>query len=446
MKCPECKREVARGVSHCPYCGQEMPETDGMSFLLRLVIMLFSWIAVLAIVALGIYKLYFWIDDYKLQRLYTRGALTPAVTQITMSDGRAGHAITYYGDDGDQIFFETLNRSVEFSGGVARLELPDSDWFGSDIEEVESADVSVVSTLIYEKGDKRRLPTVKFEVEAPTSPIVVKSPDREDLSINNSIYTLQVQVVPGSRVNVNGKDVTDIVDHAGLLSVNVNVFPIGDNVYSVIVDTPNHKQGRKNVVIYRQKMEIAVELNNNVPTSSATSNVTISGKCDLGATISVDSPYMEGSLVQNQETGEFNFIAQLTVIGDNTVLFRASQEGKADSVISLNIDYLPSVDEYGSLAWAMDYKALCAMFEQWKGRVFKCPGYVIDVFEDGGVQYLIMNVGTEAQQLIVLKNYSKVDNPFPGGHYSAYADVDGRYMYQGHYYPMLNARYMYDLN
>ena len=446
MKCPQCKREVSRNVSHCPFCGQELPKSDGMSFLLRLIVMLVSWIAVLAVVAVGIYKLYFWIDDYKLQRLYTRGALTPAVTQITMSDGRAGHAITYYGDDGDQVFFETLNRSVEFSGGVARLELPDSDWFGGNIEEVESADVKVVSTLIHESGDKRRLPTIEFSVTAPESPIVVISPAREDLSINNSIYTLQVQVVPGSRVNVNGKDVTDIVDRAGLLSVNVNVFPIGDNVYSVIVDTPNHKQGRKDVVIYRQKMEIAVELNNNVPTSTATNTVTISGKCDLGATITVDSPCMEGSLVQNQETGEFNFIAQMTVIGINKVSFRASMPGKADSNISVDIDYLPSVDEYGSLAWAMDYKALCAMFEQWKGRVFKCPGYIIDIFEDDGVQYLIMNVGQESQQLIVLKNHSKVDNPFIGGHYSAYSDVEGRYMYQGHYYPMLNARYMYDLN
>ena len=99
-----------------------------------------------------------------------------------------------------------------------------------------------------------------------------------------------MQVVPGSSVTVNGKDVTDIVDRSGLLSVNVNVFPIGDNTYSIIVNTPNHKEARRDVLIYRQQMEIAVEINSAIPTFTTNSTVTVSGICDLGATITVDTP------------------------------------------------------------------------------------------------------------------------------------------------------------
>ena len=47
-------------------------------------------------------------------------------------------------------------------------------------------------------------------------------------------------VVPGSTVLVNGEDVTDVVDRSGLLSANVNVYPIGDNIISILVRTPNH--------------------------------------------------------------------------------------------------------------------------------------------------------------------------------------------------------------
>ena len=130
-----------------------------------------SWIIALAVFGVGVYKLYFWVDTYKFEKLYTRGAYTPTVSEITLDDGRAAHAVTYYGNDGDRIFVEEINKTIEISGGTARLEIADSDWFGYDIENQESAQVYIASTLIYESGDKRKLPTVDFEVIAPESPI-----------------------------------------------------------------------------------------------------------------------------------------------------------------------------------------------------------------------------------------------------------------------------------
>ena len=61
------------------------------------------------------------------------------------------------------------------------------------------------------------------------------------------------------------------------------------------------------------------------------------------------------------------------------------------------------------------------------------------------VQYLIMDVGTDGtEQLIVIENYSKVEEPVVGNRYTAFADVYGRYMYQGNYHPRLTGRYMYE--
>lgn len=446
MKCPACGHDVKAGKTHCPFCGQEMPDRRGArSRRVSRIVMLISWMAMIPLGMLVFYKVYFWADTYNFDRLYTRGAYAPTVSEITMDDGRAAHAVTFYGTDGDRLYIEELKRTVEFSGGVARVEIADSDWFGSDIEQIESAEVSLAATLIYESGDKRNLPEVYFEVTAPESPIQVISPAQDDISVNTSIYLLEVQVVPGSTVNVNGRDVTDIVDRSGLLSVNVNVFPIGDNTYSIIVNTPNHKEARRDVLIYRQEMEIAVEISSNVPSFTNSETVTISGACDLGATISVDTDYVEDSLRYDPATGEYSFMAKMTTIGINTVRFRASMDGKADSVLTLEIDYLPGFEDYADLAWSMDYRSLCAMFEEWEGRVFKCDGMVKDVFMVDDVQYLIMDVGTEGtEQLVVLENYSKVEEPVVGTKYTAFADVNGRYMYKGNYHPRLKARYMYE--
>ena len=442
MICPNCDREIGRGKAICPLCGYEMRTRAFRP--LRALIVALSWILAFAIILVGVYKLYFWIDSYKLNKLYTRGGYKPSVTEITLDDGRAGHSIAYYGKDGDAIFFEDLDQTVTFSGGVARLEIADSDWFGSDIESVERADVTVAAMLLYQNGDKRLLPALTFEVVAPESPIKVISPESDDLAVNTSIYPLEVQVVPGSAVTVNGKDVTDIVDQAGLLSVNVNVYPIGDNTYTIIVDTSGHKQARRDILIYRAQMEIGVEVSTSTPTSSSTNVVTITGKCDPGAIISVDTDYVADSLAIDLSTGDFSFIAKLATYGKNAVRFRASMEGKADSVISLTINYKPTLDEYSRKAWKMDYPTLCELFEQWTGRIFLCEGEVVDVVYEDETQYVILDVGKDGtQQLVVLENISSLGAPTRGKVYTAYADVSGRHMYDTHYYPMLVARFLY---
>jgi hypothetical protein len=441
LKCPKCLNEIENNADICPICGAAIHSRNYR--VLRAVVAVISWLVVVAVLGVAAYKLYFWIDTYRFDKQYTRGAYAPTVAETILDDGRAGHSITYYGNDGDRIFFDELGKTIIFSGKVAQLEIPDSYWFAANVEETESADVSISSTLIYEDGDKRRLPAIEFSVAAPESPLELISPEQDDLSVNTSIYPLEVQVVPGSVVTVNGKDVTDIVDSSGLLSVNVNVFPVGDNTYTIIVKTPNHREARRDILIYRAEMEIAVELDSNTPTESSTNIVTISGKCDPGAVISVDTDYVENSITQNDSTGSFSFIAELNVIGDNVVRFRASSPGKADSVISLTINYLPTLDEYSRKAWAMDYESLSRMFEQWAGRIFLCEGEIVDVVYEGDVQYVIMDVGTaEEKQLLALENLSSVGTPSSGAVYSAYADVDGRFMYDGHYYPKLKARYM----
>ena len=118
-------------------------------------------------------------------------------------------------------------------------------------------------------------------------------------------------------------------------------------------------------------------------------------------------------------------------------------EGRDDAVISLTIEYEPTLAAYSAQAWAMDYDQLRRLYEQWNGQVFLCVGPVIDSFEENGSTYLVMNVGTEAEpQLVILENQSSTTDISFGRSYTAYADVSGRHMYNAEYYPMLVARYM----
>ena len=454
MKCPYCGSVCADNTLYCPNCKQPLPtvrpirsedEPAAQSLPRPLRRTLVSVVAVLSVIAffVGVYKLYTLITDYQLTRLYTRGAYTPTVHNVTMPDMRNGHSVVFYGKDGDQIFLPEMNRSLSISGGVARMEIADSDWFDLSVSDVDYADITLSPLLISETGKKTVLPKMNFKIDVPESPLTVTSPASDRITVVTSVYPLILNVVPGSTVYVNGEDVTNSVDRSGLLNTNVSVEPIGDNIITLIVRTPKHRETRKEVDIFRQHYDIELELDTTVSDKSSARTMAVTGKTEPGASISVDTDHMEENVNVDMETGRFSFIAKFSTIGENVVRFRATRPGKSDATISFTVDYLPSLAEYSAKAWAMDYPQLKSLFAQWTGRVFQCKGELIDAVHDGDTTYLIMDVGgSQEQQLVALENRSSVKSPTLGRRYVAYADVAGQYMYRAKYYPLLLARYM----
>ena len=454
MKCPYCGSYCADNTLYCPNCKQPLPTGEAAKkrekpakpkayrpIWQRLLTAVLAVVSLVAL-AIGGYKLWTWMYNYRLERLYTRGAYAPTISEITLPDLRSGHSIAFYGKDGDQIFLPEMNQSLSISGGVTRMEMADSDWFGPDVNDVDHADVTLSPMLISETGMKTILPKVNFQIDVPQAPLSVSSPASDRIDVVTSVYPLVVNVVPGSTVFVNGEDVTRSIDRSGLLSTNVSVEPIGDNLVTLIVRTPRHRETRKELIFFRQKYDIALELDTTVSDQSPSRTMAVTGKAEPGAVISVDTDYMEESLSMDLSTGRFSFIAKFSTVGENVVRFRASMPGKQDAVISFTVNYLPSLAEYSAKAWAMDYDKLRLMFEQWSGRVFQCRGELIDAFVDGDRSYVVMDVGDSEQQLIILENRSSATSPSLGRRYTAYADVDGQHMYKSQYYPKLVARYM----
>lgn len=462
LKCPYCGSEFTSELLYCPNCKQPLsragrsveraakedpaerraPRTRRQKWLIAL-------IAVICVIALclAVYKVFFWVSNYRVTRLYTRGKYTPTVSETTSENGLAAHTIAFYGEDGDQIFLPEMNKSLSISGGVARVTIPDADWFTDDVTDVESAKVCLSPVLIDETGIRTQLPALNLEIAVPDSPLEILSPAQDGVSIVTSRYQLELQVVYGSTVLVNGEDVTDMVSRSGVLSQNVNVYPVGDNVYTIVVQTPHHHETRKEVNIYRQTFDIDVDVDSSVSTVSQTNNVTIKGTVETGASISVETAYVTDSLILDGGTGEFKFIAKLSSYGDNTVRFRVTKEGKQDAVVNLTVEYKPTSDVYGDSCWAMDYNQLCKLYSQWNGQPFECKGTIEDIFTEDGISCLVMNVGTDDNpQLLILQNYSEVAQPVIGQKCRALADVSGRKMYDNQYYPMLAARFIYFLD
>ena len=451
MKCPYCGSVCADDALYCPSCKQPLPSAVSAGDkpqprkkrtpAQRAMVAALTLVFIVAI-AIGAYKLVGWIQNYQLTRLYTRGAYTPTLSTVKLEDLRQAHALIFFGKDGDQIFLPELDRSLTISGGIARMEVADSDWFSSNVADVEYADITLSPMLITESGKKTELPSFNFQIDVPESPLVVTSPADDYTPVVTGIYPLELNVVPGSTVFVNGEDVTESVDRSGLLSTYVGVKPIGDNIITLIVRTPKHKECRKELTIFREHYDIELELDSSVSHQSSARTMAITGTTEPGASISVDTDHIEESLTVDMQTGRFSFVAKFATYGENTVRFRASMPGRQDAVVSFNVDYRPSLAEMSGRAWAMDYKQLRVLFENWRFQSFACKGTIIDTFSDDSHSYMVMDVGETERELIVLENQSSDKNPTPGRRYLAYAYVDGQQMYQSEYYPKLIALYL----
>ncbi|MEG0986578.1 MAG: hypothetical protein RSK76_09395 [Clostridia bacterium] len=452
MKCSACGTSNPKNAKVCSSCAMPLrplsrAERNQLRTPIQAMLHGLLWVvfalASVVVLALVIYRVYFWLDSYRVEHYYERNELMePMIEETTLDNGLAAHAITFFGRDGDAVFVEELRQSFMISGGLTRVEIPDSQWFDVAPEEIEKAVVTLTPVLYTEDGRQETLPAMPIEIMTPQSPLTLVNPTKTYETVSTSIFPLILQVVPGSEVLVGTDNVTDYVNYLGELSVNLPVYAQGDNNFAILVSTPRHKQTRVDLDLYRAYQEINLEPNLTLDKKTNRQQFEVTGMIDPNALLTVDTPHVADS-IKVKPNGNFSFLADLKTVGDNTITFRASSPGKQDSVISVNVYYVPTLNVYSRSAWIMDYPALKLYYDTWQGRVFLCEGVVTEVRVVDEEQTVIMDVGKDGlAQYVVLINYSSIGTPTVGQKYRAYADVIGNEFYANDYCPKLACRYM----
>ena len=451
MKCPKCGAPIRATMNVCKNCGtplnyQDRTEKDDVTpmgqLVLRVLLVIAAAIVTLCLVLFIVMRVHYVRQNKRI----TEKFVDQTIEAVKFENGMVGHALTFFGEDGDSVYIEELGQSYMFVGGVARAEFPDYIWFKNlDPTAVDDAEITFSPIYISSSGKKTRIPVFSVNVAVPESPVTVTAPTEDRLTVITSQTGLSMNVVYGSTVIINGEDVSSQVDRSGNLNLTLNIQPIGDNNISIVVRTDSHREARRDIVFYREEMDIELEVASSVLYTSTKNFMTISGKTEPGAWIVVDTDYDRDSLVIDQQTGKFSFKAKFSRYGNNPVAFHATKDGRRDSSISFNVKYLPAKAEYTRNAWTMDYAQLSLYYEQWNGKVFLCMGKIVAVVEENGIRYSIMNVGNNTDvKLVALENQSNVGNLAQGNEYAVYADVSGRLFYGDKYIPALIARYNRD--
>lgn len=419
---------------------------------------IFWLVAVAAVVATSYFGISLFIN---LSGLSAPQTISSQVTiEEALVKDQPGHIITISGKEGAQIYVRELQNSYIVTGGVATIEIPDYYWYeNAEIVVSDTMDVELTPFIKYSDGDQAAITPIQYTIEVPLSPITLVRPESPYANVSTSIFEIRLQVEKGSRVIIDGVNVSDQVKNSGLVSSNVQVQPTGENRVQVSVRSKYCRENNMEIVLNRPQQEITLEFAADTLVESSNAYARIYGTTFPGATITVESPYsiqsdseleaikkgeasfVTGGDVVVDSSGSFTFIAYFPTIADNTITVRAQYPGRADSVVTHVMYYMPPADVYTRKAWPFkpaDYQDLINNISNRKGQIYECKGTITRIVSTQP-QLAIMDTGTDGiEQLVMLENSTKTQWEV-GTYYRIYGDAYGMYSNM----PRITARYTY---
>ena len=389
---------------------------------------------------------------------------TVVVSPTTLMDGMPAHRITIFGKENATVYLREMQSSYVIADGRIEVTVPDYMWYDTESStyatpvETDTMDVSITPFIRYsQEGEQYQLDPIKFTVDVPLSPIYLLNPSTIRADVGVSIYEVRINVQPGSTVIIDGTNVSTLIRETGNVSKNVQVLPVGDNTISISVKSKYCRENKMEVTLHRAPQEIPLELDATVLVEWNYEPITnekyaaasdeerakmqrpsIGGTTLPGAHITVDFPHE--NLELDPLTGNFSFTPLFSHQGNNDVIIRASYEGKADSVISHTVYYMPNADIYTRRAWDLDsqYSDLINYINIRKGTIYMGIGTVERVISTAP-QMAIMNIGSETfEKLVMIENSSKTTWAV-GEKYRIYGEAYGLYDTM----PRLTVRYTY---
>ena len=389
---------------------------------------------------------------------------TNIVVSETTVDGMPAHTLTIYGKENATVYLREMQSTYVIADGKVEVTVPDYMWYDTESStyatpvETDTMDVTITPFIRYsQEGDQYQLDPIGLTVDVPLSPIYLLKPTTMHAEVGVSIFEVSINVQKGSTVIIDGTNVSTLIRETGNVSKNVQVLPVGDNTISISVKSKYCRENKMEVTLYRAPQEIPLELDATVLVEWNYEPITnekyaaaseeerakmqrpsISGTTLPGATITVEFPHE--NLKVDPVTGSFSFTPLFSKLGNNDVVIRASYEGKADSVITHTVYYMPNADIYTRRAWDLDaqYTDLINYINIRKGTIYTGTGTVERIISTTP-QMAIMNIGNDTfEKLVMIENSSKTTWEV-GTKYKIYGDAYGLYDNM----PRLTVRYTY---
>ena len=368
-----------------------------------------------------------------------------AIVTASLQDDLPAHTILIPGEDGTTIYIRELHSSYVVVDGFVSIEIPDHTWY-DNLEGAldETMDVTLTPFLKTASGKQTPLDLITYQISIPLSPIHLDSPESLRSTVSTTMKAIQLTVRPGSRVTVNGKDISDNVNaESGEIIYQAGVQPIGDNTFTFSVRSQYCRENTISVVLYRERQEIPLDLAVGTFGSTDSNVMKVSATTLAGATVDILTPFSDLDITSLNSTGKFSFNALFNQIGDNRITISSSVPGMKTSIVNYDVYYVPRPEIYTKSAWPLSAEGYSELLSNIQVRAKNNQVYVIK----GIVQYeqfekpqrvVIYTSEDGKSQPVLVENKTKMKWKV-GTYYRIYADAYSTYNSM----PFLIARYSY---
>ena len=377
--------------------------------------------------------------------LHSASGSSASITSSIVDD-LAAHTILIPGEDGQQIYVGApMQATYPVVDGFATVEIPDYLWY-RDLPSVndETMHVSLKAFLKTANGRQKALDPIEYDITIPLSPVTLITPESLRFEVTTAMYSVELQVRPGSTVTINTVDVSDTVSEDGDLIYNATVQPTGDNAFNICVRAPYCRENTLELVLYRELQEIPLDLAVTTYSSTSLPTLEINATTTPGATVDVLTSHSDLDITNLDTTGEFKFVAVFDKIGDNTITITSSYPGKKTSRVDYTIYYVPNQDKYTTQAWplnkAAEYSELVSniTYRSEHSQVYLVVGTIAEIISEKPQTAIIYTSDDGKSRPVVIENKSRT-NWEVGDYLRIYCDAYGTYSAM----PWLIARYTY---
>ena len=372
-----------------------------------------------------------------------------AIITASLLDDLPAHTILIPGEEGTTIYVRELHASYVVMDGFATIEVADHTWY-DNLEGAleETMNVTMTPFLKTSSGKQTPLPLITYPITIPISPISLESPEGLYKEVSTTMYSIKFTVRPDSRITINDKDHSDIVnDETGEVVYNATVQPIDKNPYVIKVRSRYCRENTITVVLYREEQEIPLDLAVGTIGSTDKNTMKVSATTLAGADVRILSDHSDFDITDLKKSGKFSFIAIFKEIGENTITITSSVEGKKTSVVNHKVYYVPRPEEYTPKAWALTPEGYSELLNNIKvhaekHQIYVAKGVVTDIINQKPLRVVINTSEDGKSQPVVLERPEQSQDKIhweKGKYYRVYADVSGVYDNM----PVLIARYSY---
>ena len=228
---------------------------------------------------------------------------------------------------------------------------------------MEYVTVDLSASLFSTEGDETLLDVPSYSIPVPPSPLKIVYPTEPNIKVVYTQVLVKIKVAPGSRVLVDGTNLTDIVDSDGYAQKYVNLNE-GKNEILVEVETYKHRKTEEIINVERPLLDVPIELTS-PPSTHHEDEVWIYGLVEEGAEIYVDTSRIAAKVNPKElvpatpENGystdmrEFEFKYALTDFGWNDIeIVATAADGRKSSLIH-RVERIPDHRSYTRQAWPL---------------------------------------------------------------------------------------------